>query len=200
MTSFYFEDLFERYAAEIDDLSSDSEGRDVLKKRVREKHKEFGFLLSMMDTAPEMVAPAFHGAFTFRSQPLVYGAAHSEPGEDDFPAWSELARTLDIAPWAEPLVAQCLARDGGDSFLVTAAVLEHMLGSGIKVRAAPDTARDDEEQDEDLGDSFAEYHEEAAWLLLGLIGVHAAAALFHHYVKRDNVLRAMLPAALARRR
>ncbi len=55
-------------------------------------------------------------------------------------------------------------------------------------------------QDEDLGDSFAEYHEEAAWLLLGLIGGHAAAALFHHYVKRDNVLRAMLPAALARRR
>lgn len=56
------------------------------------------------------------------------------------------------------------------------------------------------EQDEDLGDTYAEYHEEAAWLLLGLISVHAAAALFHHYVKRDNVLRAMLPAALARRR
>ena len=79
MTSFYFEDIFERYAAEIDDLRSDSEGKDVLKKRLRDKHKEFAFLLSMMDTAPEMVAPAFHGAFGFRSQPLVYGAAHSEP-------------------------------------------------------------------------------------------------------------------------
>jgi hypothetical protein len=104
-----------------------------------------------------MVAPAFHGAFGFRSQPLVYGAAHSEPGEDDFPAWSELARTLDIAPWAEPLVAQCLAKDGGDSFLVTAAVLEHMLGSGLAVRAAPASARDDEEQDEDLGEAGDEW-------------------------------------------
>lgn len=157
MTSFYFEDIFERYSAEIDDLRSDSEGKDVLKKRLRDKHKEFAFLLSMMDTAPEMVAPAFHGAFGFRSQPLVYGAAHSEPGEDDFPAWSELARTLDIAPWAEPLVAQCLAKDGGDSFLVTAAVLEHMLGSGLAVRAAPASARDDEEADEDLGEAGDEW-------------------------------------------
>jgi len=49
------------------------------------------------------------------------------------------------------------------------------------------------EQDEDLGDALAEYHETAAWLLLALVGVHAAAALFHHFVKRDQVLRAMLP-------
>lgn len=56
------------------------------------------------------------------------------------------------------------------------------------------------EPDEDLGDSFAEYHEAAAWLLLGLVGVHAAAALFHHFVRRDHVLRAMLPAWLDARR
>jgi cytochrome b561 len=49
-------------------------------------------------------------------------------------------------------------------------------------------------QDEDLADDLAEYHETGAWILLGLVGVHAAAALFHHFVKRDNVLRAMLPA------
>ncbi len=56
------------------------------------------------------------------------------------------------------------------------------------------------EQDEDLGDAFAEYHEGAAWLLLGLVGAHAAAALAHHFIKRDDVLRAMLPAWLAGRR
>lgn len=56
------------------------------------------------------------------------------------------------------------------------------------------------EQDEDRGDDLAEYHEEGAWLFLGLIGIHAAAALFHHYVQRDNVLRAMLPARFAARR
>jgi superoxide oxidase len=36
-------------------------------------------------------------------------------------------------------------------------------------------------------------HEFVAYLLLGLIGLHAAAALFHHFVRRDNVLIAMLP-------
>ena len=53
------------------------------------------------------------------------------------------------------------------------------------------------EQDEDLGDAFAEYHEGAAWLLFVLVGAHAAAALAHHFIKRDGVLRAMLPAWLA---
>ena len=162
MTSFYFEDIFERYAHEIDDLRSDSEGRDVLARRLRDKHKEFPFLLSMIDTAPEMVAPAFHGAFRFVSQTLVYGAAHSEPGDDDFPSWNELARTLEIADWARPLVAQCLKQDGGDSFLVTVAVLEHMLGSGLAVRAAPESARGHDEDDdaEDLSEAGDEWMSE----------------------------------------
>jgi len=162
LTSFYFEDIFERYANEIDDLRSDSEGRDVLARRLRDKHKEFPFLLSMIDTAPEMVAPAFHGAFRFTSQTLVYGAAHSEPGDDDFPSWSELARTLEIADWAKPLVAQCLKQDGGDSFLVTTAVLEHMLGSGLAVRAAPESSRDHDEDDdaEDLSEAGDEWMSE----------------------------------------
>jgi cytochrome b561 len=34
-----------------------------------------------------------------------------------------------------------------------------------------------------------------AYLALGLIGLHASAALFHHYVVRDGVLRSMLPFA-----
>jgi cytochrome b561 len=35
-------------------------------------------------------------------------------------------------------------------------------------------------------------HEVAGYLLLVLIAVHAAA-LFHHYIRRDDVLKAMLP-------
>ncbi len=54
--------------------------------------------------------------------------------------------------------------------------------------------------DEDLADDLGDYHAAAAWLLLALIGIHAAAALFHHVVKRDDVLNAMLPARLDRRR
>jgi cytochrome b561 len=40
---------------------------------------------------------------------------------------------------------------------------------------------------------FHNIHEITAWALLGLIALHASAALFHHFVLRDGVLRAMLP-------
>ena len=36
-------------------------------------------------------------------------------------------------------------------------------------------------------------HEYSAWTLLGLIGLHAGAALFHALVPRDGVLERMLP-------
>lgn len=38
-----------------------------------------------------------------------------------------------------------------------------------------------------------EWHETAGTVGYFLIGLHAAAALFHHYVVRDNTLRRMLP-------
>jgi len=40
-------------------------------------------------------------------------------------------------------------------------------------------------------------HGWAMWTLLALVGLHAAAALYHHFVRRDDVLRRMLPGALA---
>lgn len=36
-------------------------------------------------------------------------------------------------------------------------------------------------------------HETLFWTLIALITVHAAAALWHHYAKRDDTLRRMLP-------
>jgi hypothetical protein len=59
------------------------------------------------------------------------------------------------------LIAQCLAKDGGDSFLVTAAVLEHMLGSGLSARrprSRPRRRRED--QTEDLGEAGDEWMSE----------------------------------------
>ncbi|MGE5170934.1 MAG: cytochrome b [Rudaea sp.] len=38
-------------------------------------------------------------------------------------------------------------------------------------------------------------HTYAMWTLLGIISLHAAAALYHHFVRRDGVLQRMLPAA-----
>jgi cytochrome b561 len=48
-----------------------------------------------------------------------------------------------------------------------------------------------------LADQVKEIHEIGGTVGYWLIGLHAAAALFHHYVQRDNTLRRMLPRAPA---
>jgi len=48
-------------------------------------------------------------------------------------------------------------------------------------------------KDRDLADNLHDWHEWSAWGLLALAGVHAAAALWHHFVLRDGVLYSMLP-------
>lgn len=46
-----------------------------------------------------------------------------------------------------------------------------------------------------LADALEDVHEAIASAGYALIGLHAAAALFHHYVVRDNTLRLMWPLA-----
>jgi cytochrome b561 len=41
---------------------------------------------------------------------------------------------------------------------------------------------------------LAWWHAQVGWLFLSLIALHAMAALFHHYVLRDDVLMTMIPA------
>jgi cytochrome b561 len=55
------------------------------------------------------------------------------------------------------------------------------------------------DDDPDLADMLTDWHLWTAWLLLGLVVAHVSAACWHHFVRRDDVLRAMLP-WLARRR
>jgi cytochrome b561 len=42
-------------------------------------------------------------------------------------------------------------------------------------------------------------HEAVAITLLALLALHVSAALFHHFVRRDNTLNAMLPEAMRRK-
>ncbi|MBV8657403.1 MAG: cytochrome b [Burkholderiales bacterium] len=55
-------------------------------------------------------------------------------------------------------------------------------------------------QNKELAKQIKEIHETVATCGYALIGLHAAAALFHHYVVRDNTLLRMLPARQADRR
>ncbi|WP_425479344.1 cytochrome b/b6 domain-containing protein [Lysobacter enzymogenes] len=50
------------------------------------------------------------------------------------------------------------------------------------------------EPDPDLADALQAWHLDAAWALLALAALHAGAALWHHFVRRDEVLRNMLRA------
>ena len=47
--------------------------------------------------------------------------------------------------------------------------------------------------DSELADTLTDYHVWAAWGLLALVVAHVGAAVWHHFVRRDGVLRAMLP-------
>jgi cytochrome b561 len=47
--------------------------------------------------------------------------------------------------------------------------------------------------DSDFADTLDDYHKWAAWAAGVLVLMHAAAALWHHYVRKDAVLTAMLP-------
>ncbi|RIK92944.1 MAG: cytochrome B [Proteobacteria bacterium] len=47
--------------------------------------------------------------------------------------------------------------------------------------------------DKELGETFEEIHETIGTIGYYLIGLHAAAALFHHYIVRDNTLIRMMP-------
>lgn len=46
--------------------------------------------------------------------------------------------------------------------------------------------------DEDLADQLLAWHQGVAWALLALIALHVAAALWHHFIRRDEVMRQML--------
>lgn len=47
--------------------------------------------------------------------------------------------------------------------------------------------------DRELGEALRYVHHLLAWTLLVLVMIHVLAALYHHFVLRDDVLRRMLP-------
>lgn len=47
-------------------------------------------------------------------------------------------------------------------------------------------------RDRDLSDTLQEAHEYLGWMLIGLVAAHVLAAVWHHRVKKDRVLLAML--------
>ena len=122
--SSFFRQLRSAYHAELDDLTHDSEGRDVLKKRLAAKRRELGFLVQMMELSPEMVAVVLHQGFKFKHAGVL-GQVLGHDSED-LPDWDSLADAIELQPWAQELAATFLKQPRGDWFMVVAAALEYM--------------------------------------------------------------------------
>jgi hypothetical protein len=122
--SAFFRALRASYQAEIDDLSFDSEGRDVLRHRLEEKRGQVMFLKQMMELSPEMVATVFHKGFHFELPAAMEHVLTLE--SDEFPEWASLADAVQLSPWAKDLAEVFLAEPQGEWFMVTAAALEYL--------------------------------------------------------------------------
>jgi hypothetical protein len=122
--SAFFRTLRSSYQAEIDDLASDSEGKDVLRQRLLEKRGQIAFLSQMMESAPEMVAVAFHGGFHFEMPAVMEQLLTLE--SDEFPDWDSLADAVQLTPWARDMANVLLKEPQGDWFMTVAATLEYL--------------------------------------------------------------------------
>jgi hypothetical protein len=167
----FFADLSKTYQAEIDDHSSDSEGKNVLRAQLSKKRRQLPELLQMIEFAPEMVALCFHEGLSFPYPKILDALVAQEP--DDFPEWAELAQSIELTPWAEKQVELVLQEPGGAQFMCITAGLEFLIrrshvapavgGARIGDEDAEeednsDEARDDAESDDiDLEQAGADW-------------------------------------------
>jgi hypothetical protein len=140
-----FHDLRTAYQAEMDDLSFDSEGRDVLRQRLADKRESLDFLLQMTEAAPEMVAVIFHQGFRFTEPAVMEQLVSLEI--DDLPDWGELSSAVQLTPWAQLLAETFLQQADGPRFMTIAAALAYLHDKPDARQQA--SANDDEDQDED---------------------------------------------------
>ncbi len=155
----FFSDLSSSYGYEIEDLTYDSAGENVLASRLKVKRDQFADLMQMCEFDPVMVASAFRGGFQFDVKTVFDQLVAAHP--DDFPAWEDVAKAVALEPWAGALAQHALASPGGERFMLIAAGLEYILsgsGAGTPVEAGPAAEPADSEGqrgdgDEDSDDS-----------------------------------------------
>ncbi len=149
----FFHTLGSAYQAEMDDLTFDSEGKDILRQRLAEKRKELVFLRQMIELSPEMVAVVFHQGFQFKLPTVMEHLVSHE--SDELPEWDSLADVIALRPWAQELAKDILKEPMGEWFMTVAAGLEYLYGKPGKPLAAgrdDDDSDTDEDQDDDPRD------------------------------------------------
>lgn len=160
----FFHALRSAYQAEIDDLTFDSEGKNVLRKRLADKRKQLAFLCQMMELSPEMVAVVFHQGFQFKSPAALADLVMQAP--DSLPDWGTLGKAVVLQPWAHELSLQILKEPKGGWLLAVAAGLEYLHGMpSLRPAETNDTDEDDgdaDQDDDDHGDHGGSDHSDEA--------------------------------------
>ncbi len=106
----------------------------------------------------------------------------TRPSSEDMPAWLVWASRLGhwglyAALLAMPMLGWAMSDASGHPVqLLGMLPLPHLVGI-----------------DPDLADSLQEWHEDISWLLLTLVVMHVLAALWHHFIRKDNTLISMAP-------
>lgn len=162
----YFRQLRSAYAAELDDLTFDSEGQHILDKRLVQRRKEMDFLIQMMEVSPEMVAAVFHKGFRFTSHSAMDHLLTLE--SDEFPDWDSLTHAFEMAPWTRTLVDVVQKQPMGDWFLTVAAALEYMFNKPEHAPASTaveEEDNDDEPLDDEERDARAREEAGADWMV-----------------------------------
>ena len=135
----FFINLHSAYQAEMDDLTFDSDGRDVLRQRLADKRQQIGFLVQMIELSPEMVAVIFHQGFAFGS----------------------LSASIEMAPWTRELVRVILQSPKGEWFLTLAAGLHYLAAKPVAALAGQgidaDQDQDNQDSDSDGPDDFNDH-------------------------------------------
>jgi hypothetical protein len=129
----------------MDDMTFDSEGKDVLRQRLSQRRKEIGFLLKMIELSPEMVAVTLHQGFRFKLPAVMDSLLAAE--SEELPDWASLTDAIALAPWTKDLTDVILKEPMGEWFLTVAACLEYMYGR--PTGGAASATQKDEDSDED---------------------------------------------------
>jgi len=149
-TSSFFGQLRSAYASEIDDMTFDSEGKNVLRQRLAARRKELTFLRQMMELSPEMVSVVFHQGFRFKNPALIEHLLSLE--SDEFPAWDTLSDAIALEPWAQHLADELCKEPMGEWLLTVAAGLEYLFAKPERASAKDHSEDDDEDAEKDQGD------------------------------------------------
>lgn len=149
----YFTNLMATYVADINDLKTDSGGEDVLTDRLKDKRSQIPDLMPMIMTNPEMMAVIFHRSIEIKQPKVILAYIDKEP--DMFPAWDDLSSSVEFQPWASGIIDKLKDEAGGEQFLLTTVMLEHLYALYEASEDAIEEMEDDES--DDLAESGGEW-------------------------------------------